>query len=243
MKQEFFSREYDDPPNGFRSIDAYKIHPELLPFVGSNYNKATHKILLVGESHYSHIECKTVMDGMGQDHEKDVKDWYSGDLLSRIPKTNSLIVNPGSYNTRFVVGYKYIEGKEPSISYNMYRFPAKVIAEMNMVTQETLSDQETFTYMAFMNYYQRPAFHYKKSLELVDQDESIAAETFSRVYDLLRPEIVIFTSKKAFDSFRERNNAVAIHRIPHPCSRWWNRRTKDGKNGNDKLEYILMQYK
>ncbi len=232
----------------FNTLDMYKKYPELIPFVGDNYEKAKIKILLVGESHYTHKNKESCLDGMAEpgsnDSLKDINDWYAGKLLQRLPETNTLLSNKDSYNTVGVVR-KYLNDKKLDRSYHIFDYPAKVISEYNYVSNENLNERDAFKYISFINYFQRPEFSYGNSIKLYEIDEKIAFENFCNVINKIKPELIIFVSRLAYNSFNyysQINNYscnIKCTRIPHPCSAWWNRRTKNGLDGRKRLMNIL----
>jgi len=64
-----YTEEYDEE---LKSIDFYRIHQELLPYIGSQFKTAKRKILLIGESHYIN------------DYWRVEENWENYDLLLKI---------------------------------------------------------------------------------------------------------------------------------------------------------------
>ena len=93
-----------------KQIDFYskEIHPELIPFVGTDYSK--YRILQIGESHFisnypegSHGKHGNVHNRTNVITLDDFNGWWNGELSERLREQK------GSFNTNGVVNY-YIGG-------------------------------------------------------------------------------------------------------------------------------------
>ena len=201
-----------DFDNEFCRIPHYTYHPEMMPFVGKHYPEA--RILLIGESHY--------LEPSDRERILDVSKWYT------TPSKKYDFCYPENFNTREVI-HNFLVGKR-SKAHSMFRNPANaLIAALDL---HDVSDSEAFCAFAFMNYYQRPASVYGKSIENKETDDEIAHRNLCEVQAVLNPAMTVFLSKKAFDSFIRHGGAEneKIEYVNHPTSsKWYN------DNGKNKL--------
>lgn len=158
------------------------------------------KLLVIGESHYL-PECS----------EKS-SDWYRHDwnYLDEEEKgwinTSELIRNT-KYNKAHTI-YKNID----------------------LAFKEVFNvKDESWHYMAFMNFFQRPAEKTGKSIKVTSEDRDIANDTLKEVVNVLKPDTVIFVSSKAYRTYNNCCDKVNVFSGVHPACRWWN--TKMRKYG------------
>ena len=201
-----------------------ELHPELMPYVGENYDKTG--ILLVGESHYI---------GRAAPEEFKALDWYN----NPVPENGE---NPfrkyiSWFDTRAVIR-RYME-HERGKGHMIFSDPAKAIMELK---PEIVDDCEAFTYFAFMNYFQRPALEKGKSISADENDKKYAADLLDKVFEVLKPKTVIFLSKKAYWDYMEWGRTEEerkLYAVAHPTSPWWNRKDNNGECGRGSLKKIL----
>lgn len=201
------------------SLPFYKSHPYMLPFVGDEYESPKHKkLLLIGESHY-------MPEGSTVHH--DVNSWYDGspDL------TPEEIGNCDTRGTRI---------------WKSGRFGKEVDRCLNLVLP---SRGNRWHQVAFFNYFLRPA-DYKKSFKdnYTERDCVESVRIFRELLEILRPDLIVFTSKLAFDhaewidfpkvfncglwDYTAKNNMDYIF-TEHPSSSWWNRIVRLKAGGSD----------
>lgn len=226
--------EYD---NDLLKIEHYKNHPEMLPFVGKDYNKHEKRVLLIGESHYLSNENKR---DVAKDFEK--LNWYDNALsFSPSDDGNVFYKDFENYATRHVVN-RYISpaGKNFKGSNGMFNQPINAYYGK--------AEHALMHNFAFMNFYQRPAFEYGKSIANIDRDNEIATKTLIRVIDVLKPSLIVFLSTKAFNNFEkyykknynEKLDENIFHKVPHPTCAWWYREYNGYNNyGLCKFKEIL----
>ena len=201
-----------DFDNQFLTIQVYKKHPSLLPYIGRHYNDT--RILLLGESHY--------LDSEEDETAKKMENWYSThtkDFKFKYPE---------NLDTRLVIN-NYLNCRR-SKAHSMFRKPAEALIEAWNLYD--VNDSEAFTSFAFMNYFQRPEANSGKSINLNEEDKTVAYETLNKVIKIIEPKLILFLSKKAYDSYKESsggNVGENIKFVYHPTSKFWNE-----DNGNDK---------
>ena len=217
--------DYDnkkDERNGLKDIYHYQIHPEMLPYVGKKYINA--KILLVGESHYL---CTKINECPEYKCYKDYaeQEWYNKEVPNDFP-------NKHYFNTRHVVHNFLVERR--SRAHSMFRNPAKGI--IDALDLKNVTDSEAFSACAFMNYFQRPAMCYGKSIEHTEDDRKNSYEVFKNCKEILKPDITIFLSKKAYSIYTESAGGKAddVYCVMHPTCSHWNR-----MNGRDRFISII----
>ena len=208
--------EYDDD---FIKIKHFQLHPEMLPFVGRNYQQI--RVLLLGESHY--------LSNDETDEVKMLKDWYDR------PTTDYPFDYPRNFFTRGVIR-NYLIGSRTR-SYTMFSRPANLL--IDSWNLKNVNDSEAFTAFSFFNYFQRPASNSGSTIELTDEDEMQAYAIYRRVLEILKPERVIFLSKKAYNSYEKKADSSEFDLtdfVYHPtCSHWYK------EDGTVKLQRLFSE--
>lgn len=222
--------------NEFNKIEFFdRFHPEYLPYVGDNYDKT--KLLLCGESNYideSNLSADVI-------RLIESPDWYTTDSRdqNKLPYAGCI----GWCNNREIIN-SVLDNKQNrksiSKSHYMYINPAKVFLD---VFPQIGNSWDAFTYFASMNYYQKPASKTGKSIEATQHDNQFAADNLLRVINVLKPETIIFLSKKSLWAFKasEPNDLknIFIGSCAHPTSPWWNR--NDGDFGREAFKNIIQE--
>jgi len=201
-----------DFDNQLLTIQVYKKHPSLLPYIGRHYNDT--RILLLGESHY--------LDSEEDESTKKMENWYGTQT------ENYNFKWPVNLDTRSVVN-NYLNCRR-SKAHSMFRKPAEALIKAWDLND--VNDSEAFTSFAFMNYFQRPEANAGKSINLNEEDKKVACDTLNDVIKIIEPKLILFLSKKAYDSYIELAGDIEdknIDYVYHPTSKFWN---KD--NGKDK---------
>lgn len=207
---------------------------KLPPYIGENYN--TYKILLVGESHYNSLP-------LTKDKKFIFRNWYT----TSITLENNELFN--QFNTIYQVNY-YLNGGKGL--YAIYRFPDKVLSRVFGIPEK-----KAFTYTSFYNYFQRPnmtkgTFTLCNEIRLPhkDYEYKFAIQAFYMLIFELKPNIIFFLSKKAFNHFKndatsyipahlEYVSATVIDLV-HPASAWWFK--NNGSYGDKKMENALREF-
>ena len=208
--------------------------PKYMPHVGNNYSSAEQKIIIVGESHYL---AKSLNNKISRE------DWYDNleATLQRIKDENSL----NYIHTRGVL-IDVLNGefnKAYTIFYNLNR---------EYKSAFNSKEVELFEKAAYLNYFQRPAEITGDSINNNKRDNEVAYDNLIKLSSILKPDIVIFVSSKAFKAFKSENNKQKLsdfsyNTVPHAASAWWNKKSKnygtneDGslRTGKQKFRAIL----
>lgn len=193
-------------------IKNFKLHKELLPFIGYNYKKI--RLLLVGESHY--VKRGNLTD---ENIINLYKDWYN----KPTEFNENAIEYRAWFTTRNVI--RNFQCRNRGKAHTMFSNPGKAI--MEVLGDKCPTDSAAFSCIAFCNYFQRPSLSEGESISLIYQDEDkITAEIFEDMIDVIKPNGIIFLSKKAYDSyinFRNKEYPILIDFVHHPTSSWWNK--------------------
>lgn len=214
------SKRFDE--NLLSIIDHYKKYPEMLPWVGCDYEKESFKLLLVGESHYLDKDIT---------YHHNASAWYGG--LTLPDKDKNWIY------TRKVISIG-IEQNWKSKPKTIYRNADKALME----TRYYSDDKTAFTKLAFTNYFQRPAEHTGKSIKASKIDQEASSRVFNAVVEILTPDAVVFISSLAYKEAKA--GGVLSHldllsipflRTSHPATAWWYRNSKayGNKSGRDHM--------
>jgi hypothetical protein len=196
-----FTTRFDEK---FATINHYCNHPQMIPFVGSEYGTFGPRILLIAESHYLK-KTSTV--------HLDAENWYKvkADQLQK-DECNAT-------NTRKCLNK---DGKSWKIkSYTIFRNLENALIEAGYPETDN-----TLRYIAYMNGFQRPAVS-RLSIKSTPIDQLNSVATIQSVVDIIQPEHIIFVSRKAYFALGKQLSQKA-HVVPHPASAWWNRRSKRG---------------
>lgn len=211
-----------------------KHYPCYLPHIGKNYSEAKTKILIIGESHY-----------LDEDHDNafpaDV--WYNKPELVK-----SSNIDFGWCNTRKVVDWYLTRYHENTLGRKFGFF-----RNLNAVYTAFASGNNLFEDGAYINYYQRPSQTQGKTIKVHNFDRSVGYQNLSAVCEVIRPDVVVFASKKAHNDFKKSHRELQnefipqVHQVPHPSSAHWNKASKnyglndDGSyaTGKQKFQNIL----
>ncbi|MCX2525334.1 uracil-DNA glycosylase family protein [Larsenimonas rhizosphaerae] len=212
-KVTHYSQNYDE---AFEQLPHYQAYPRMRPFVGRLYGHHSPKILLIAESHYLPPESSLHLDA---------QHWYEGTESSLSDSDK-----PGWINTRGILDKP--NGQWKAKGHEIYRRLNRALGEAGYSGGGNL-----FRYVAFMNGFQRPAIT-GDSLKVQKKDIDVATETLNGVIDIIKPELVIFVSKKASRHLAKRIN-IKSSSVPHPACPWWYRASKRGTGKARFLHCIL----
>lgn len=225
----FYTTEFDEL---FKSnISHLTNYPEMLPFVGLNWMQSK-KILLIGESHwlpYDEIKTYSGLDYFTNWYDFDSKELNENHKKYITTRNNLLTVEFGKYE------------KSLTLYFNL----KKALLEISHFSNSKL----IFDKFSFYNYFQKPTFvrqinNEDRSIKPTTKDKEIAFETFQKIINIIKPESIIFISKKSFDSFNEvkskRNISfeMKIDFVPHAGRPWWNKNSESYGNRTGKQKFI-----
>ena len=202
---------------------------ELEPAIGKNYGMNNlHKLLVVAESNYfeDDLETKSVF--------KDAEKWYHSANCPLIPEEKK-----GDVNSWIGEGYKIFD--------NIFKSMKTVLNESSIEYDSYLLNEFAF----YKNYFLRPAsrkgsnLSFKKDCKQIDRE--VAGMALCGIIDIIEPDILIFTSKYAWEEFRrycKNANLVfentKIEFVYHPSLHFsWNHRNGLGK---PTFERLLREY-
>jgi len=202
--------------------DHYQHYPQMLPWVGCEYQATKPKVIFIGESHYL-PELSNI--------NLDPDDWYQKwkkDLdEDEVKYTNTSEVVRTNYNNNAI-----------------FTCVSRILIANNVVNYT--KHDNVFEYFSYMNFFQRPA-EYGKSINVYEIDSKIANETYYSVIKKINPEYAIFLSSKAWYFLADENKKlIKCDFTSHPSSRWWYRKAKkysvDGitcLSGKERFEHII----
>jgi hypothetical protein len=212
----------------------YEFHPELTPFIGKLYSKAPLKVLFLGESHYLPAAYN---HRVGQE-------WYERSTASYGFSTEAL----AWLNTAAIIRHDVIESSYKNPAHNIYRNIGKVYGEVFAKGDYP----QALEYIAFGNYFLRPAEVCGESIIINSWDEEVRSfQQLAALEKQLQPALIVFVSKKAYESFvrvAQSQGATALlskaKSVPHPNSAWWNRAIAqyEGRTGKEELKKILHNF-
>lgn len=220
-----------DVESELSAMQQFKLHPEMLPYVGPQYDEC--RILFIGESHYigsAYASDQKFCD----DVHKHWYEWETGRFNWLDPEND-----PGWFNTRGVIEAFLTHNRNRA--HSMFGNPAKVFCEI--VKNDSgldITDCDAFSCAAFCNYFQRPEIITGATFEPTEEDATKSAEIISQIINILDPGIVVFLSKKAYNAFSGRvdiEGKTNIQCVNHPTSASWNK-----TDGKEKFFKIMKKY-
>jgi len=168
-------------------IDHFTKHPQMIPFVGKYWGQYS-KLLVLGESHY-----------MPEDFPKDmIEEWYE---LSPIDFINEGLEEDIIWtNTAEIIDSTWYERENRG--HYIYRSIDYAIFDSGF-KPEYQTGENSFCYISFMNFFQRPALKTGGSIRPNKDDIEIANETLTEVIKIIKPDYLFFASRKARDCFKK----------------------------------------
>lgn len=195
----------------FLEIDFYKyskVHKLMLPYVGSEYEK--YKVLIVAESHY-------LGDEEDREKVKDFKKWFEDKGEIKLTKNGEKHIE-----TIEVVKNNYDKKPQP--------FFSKITKEATI--------EKFWEKVSFMNFFIVPSINGRRGIKSSIDMEEKSLENFEKVIDILKPNYILFVSKKSYYIFKKTNSKYLekTFAFSHPSSCWWNKERKDGKKAKEEFK-------
>ena len=210
MEELKIDKSYD---NELKEIEFYKnstIHQCMLPYIGFNYQE--HKVLLVAESHYL---------GNDEDRKKvaNFKEWYED-------KGDITLSQEGHIDTRGVVEQWFSNGN------GLFQKIKKELENAN------IDIKYFWERIAFMNFFIVPSTNGSREIYSTKEVEEKSLTNFEEVIKILKPNYILFLSKRSYYIFEKKNSEYLNKTFPfsHPTSIWWYRKRKDGKKAKDEFK-------
>jgi len=214
------------------SINHFNNYPELLPFIGKNWNKSK-RILILGESHYlpyNEIKLHSTFDYFNN--------WYEGNSSGLTNYENRITTR----NNIFRVEQNIYE-KPLSMYFNL----KKALLELPEFTKSPI----IFDKFSYYNYFQKPALSSKeknenRSINATVFDKKFAFETLLKVTEIIQPKTIIFASKKSYDAFMQAKTThdlstfkeIKVDFVPHAGRQWWNQKSRIYGNRTGREKFI-----
>ena len=197
--------------NKLLEIDFYKnsrIHKLMLPYIGSEYEK--YKVLIVAESHY-------LREDSDREKVKDFNKWLAD-------KNEIKLMNEEYINTREVV-------KKHCSNNNKQPF-------FSNIKKEIINIEKFWDKISFMNFFIVPSINGSRTIAVSKDIEKKSLENFENVLDVIKPNYILFLSKKSYYIFEKSNSKYLknIFGFGHPSSPWWSRKRKDGKKYKEEFK-------
>ncbi len=211
MIEKFYTHDFDEE---FKSIEIemdsdkiyfYKIHEELMPFVGTDYKNSDIKVLFVGESHY-----------VDNNWHMNEKNWRSYDIGKWVKPDWQEIFKPFSYDKE---GNQLETKDENFTSWFNTRMHANRVgnptasekALKNLIKRPLGVLNQTFGFtfgiknIAFFNFFQYPSLcngqTIRNSINNKTWEELFAfsLELVARAVEIIKPDIIILLSADLYD--------------------------------------------
>ena len=204
------NKNFDDK---LKEIEFYKnseTHQFMLPYVGSNYEE--YRVLLVAESHYL---------GNEEDRKKvvDFQKWYEG-------KESISLSEPGHIKTREVVNTWFTDGN------GLFKRIEKELESLK------IDIKYFWERVSFMNFFIVPSTNGSRGIYSTKEVEEKSLTNFEQVIKILKPNYILFLSKKSYHIFKRENSEYLkkTSSFCHPTSICWYKKGKDGKKSKDEFK-------
>lgn len=233
--EELLTEKHDsDILNGLSHLKNY---PEMLPFIGSNYELMNNKIFILGESHYFD---EWIIDELKETKEGSLflSDWYNQTSKNWEQGTKNYIYTRGNL-IQIEIDKKFTK---PLTSY--YNLRKELEEHTDLINKEMV-----FSNFVYFNYFQRPAVVSGESIVNNEADNEISYSTFLYLAKLLKPDKIIFATIQGYNAFKKQNlefpseilNNIVVDFVPHASSQWWNRESGNygGRTGREKFISLL----
>lgn len=200
-----------------KAIKHYQKFPQMLPFIGSDYDNICNgkvRIFVLGESHY--FPKNSVI-------HKDAEKWYH-----QITEKDLNEEEKDWINTREILMGDW----EPQ-SHKIYENINDALAEFDAFNKI----KRPIDGIAFMNAFLRPA-NEGKGIEPTELDISESAKVINEIIKIIQPTLVIFASKKAWDKLQHLNHKNKNY-THYPIYHRWLR--EKGKYGKEKFIQLIKE--
>ena len=165
-------------------IRHFQLYPELKPWVGDHYDKQ--RIFVIGESAY--LSKK----GESNFHYED-KDWYSKRVAAKDIGDSMDNRKIACYN-QDKDGEKYEIGLQGRVGI--------ALTECDFLKATPISGCDTWRYIMFMNFFQKPANKSETSTyDRHKMDICKSNQVLFQVIGALKPHIVVFLGKGMYDNY------------------------------------------
>jgi hypothetical protein len=182
----------------------YQNHPQMLPFVGKYWGKYK-KLLVIGESHYlSPCFDITIIENWYNSNINDLDNINSG--RARSWTNTSELIDDTDYKPKGHTSWKNIKTAIHSTGFD--------------------PPEDIFCYIAYMNFFQRPAQKTGESINVTKEDCNIANEALAFIINIIIPDYIFFVSSKAWQYYNKKSfdEGLTGHSAHSSCP-WWNRKS------------------
>lgn len=216
MTSTLYCNNYDEQLQ--QALPHLAAYPQLLPFIGHAWPQQQSKILLAAESHYLPKTFRGINNSQTW-YNNDcncLTNWQKQCITTRrvVTKADNYLVTNEPFNGSFQI---------------FYNIKNAVFDSLGIKSK----NKNIFQHLAFYNYFQRPAEITGDSINNTEVDDQVAYETLKAICNITQPTAIIFTSQKAYKSFKsqhiEKNaitDSIRIQNVAHPASPWWNMESK-----------------
>lgn len=207
-------------------IEHYMKYPCMFPWIGKQYGEKYKKVLFVAESHYFPDKSTAQLDA---------ETWYKSNQ-------HNLTIDELKYiTTREVLSDHHLEN-------GIWREPEKIMNKSKILPPT--ESENVYDWFCFCNFFQRPAQKEGNELQINKLDIEKAYEVFVANLRILKPEIVIFLSSKAWNCCKRKGiDDIVFDFVPHPSCAWWNRKSlkyriedKIPLTGREKFEKLVSSF-
>jgi hypothetical protein len=243
------TNEYDEK---LKEISLFEIHPQMIPFVGKNYNLMEKRLLVIAqnpiidkkeeEHNYKFLINNNIYKILDDYYIKGINDIRKnnnriGDIIEKWTKLEDCI-------------RKYSRADLRGIPSSQYLFQ-KIIKASKEINFFKKNMKNIFSYISFMDFFQKP--NYIENFIADKNDIEIANIILMEVIKIISPKYIYFASDCAWENYtgKTKNDNIIVGNGSHPG--YWNLNQK-GKHyfkpektedisGSESFKYFIEYYK
>jgi hypothetical protein len=233
-----------------KKISHFKIHPQMIPFVGKYYGSIDSRLLVIAKNPI--IDEKFSRSFFERNNiDQVIEDWYENGIEDIKKKYNRIAyaVEKWTNLEKNIIKYAWLdtEGRNIPSSQKLFSEIIKVSKEIDFFKE---NDKNIFSYITFMDYFQRP--NYLNEFIPNIKDKKIAHVTLMEIIKVINPNFIYFVCDEANNIWNEdkntmENNTIIFGNGSHPGYWFYNTEaihyTKpDNKNritGRESFKYFI----
>ena len=110
--------------------------------------------------------------------------------------------------------------------------------EIKLIKKEIINVEKFWDKVSFMNFFIVPSINGSREIEALKDMKEKSLENFENVLDVIKPNYILFLSKKSYCIFEKSNSKYLKNTFGfgHPSSPWWSRKRKDGKKYKEEFK-------
>jgi hypothetical protein len=236
------SVEYDEK---FKGIPQYKLHPQMIPFVGKYYSQSEKRLLLIAQNPVIGEVDEQINSLKENNINQIIDDWYIKGIDKIEDENNTSvfrIVEQWTNLNKNIISYA--KGDFLRVPNSQYLFPAIVTASED-IDFFNRNHENIFSYIVFTDFFQKP--HLPETFKPSDIDIEKSIEILKEIVKIIEPTHIFITSYEAQKIFESHNVDILIDKNNignscHPMTKWWNKKYgEEKKSGKERFQEFIRK--